>query len=446
MAPSTFHHQGTLPESSNSSPSSHSLDIDNSLKAHSPLKSSILQSTGSEVPRTSQPSEFPIEVQLSFSSALEQGSVAPFLLERIRNFREGNEQGLPTTGFVRRVRQKDYEELNELLGDEPELEKYASDTLRIVYNSKRRRLSYDMSDSLHESTIQDLTKLIDKELGKIADKWQLPDIARKRQKTLAEHIRSRGQITVKYSDSEKGSKPDMNWIFTGGKKDRSCFALEVANSQSYKDIRDKVKDVIGKSGGFPGMNSDKAVSFSIAALRDVEQEDGSIIRQVDPAGRKTIRDSSGRVQNGSISFTVKDMLGLSNEEGYEKMKNSDNPTVATYTAAILDSKIELSYASIAEIIEDAEKTEADGRDPDKSPVPVYGPSGNYSPKSTSYSSGPSEPEKDDPSDKAFKGKNPQGSGEGVQRRSQRLAKTEEAAAQTLGKRERSDSNESSDST
>ncbi|KAF4544291.1 uncharacterized protein LTHEOB_6409 [Lasiodiplodia theobromae] len=441
MAPSTFDHQGTPPGTTSFSSSNDCLETSRSPKPDSLPRTIVSGRTTTDPPPIPE-ARFPVEAQLSFKSAVRKRRLAPYLLEKIQNFREGNEQGLPTTGVLRHVRQKDYNELNDLLEKDPALEYFAFRQLKIIYNPKRRRLSYNMPGPVHEATIDGVADLINDQLKDIRTKWTLPDVDGKHQENLAEQIRSRGSTRVKERTTGDKTDPDKNWIFTGG-GDRSCFTLEVANSQNYGEIREKAKNLISKCRGRPGMvliisisynepnakKFKKAAAYTILALRDVKQKDGSVKRQVDPVqGRTIIRDSSGKAQGGSISFTIKDMLGLKNEEAYEKKRNSEDPVVAMYTAQILDTKIELSFAAITKMIEEGEETAKletiNDNNPD-SEDEDFETSDNFSPEDSVDSWPSSESDKqEDPDDGTYKpshqGEN-ENAGKGP-RRSRRLAK------------------------
>ncbi|KAK0638393.1 hypothetical protein DIS24_g9873 [Lasiodiplodia hormozganensis] len=380
MDSSTTLGQETPTERSDVPPASSFPETRNPMEANNPLEASVLPKAGSHLFRAPK-GRFPLEAQLSFRSALRRGRLASFLLERIRNFYAGNSEGLPEAGIVRPISQKVYNELNDLLEEDEQLEKWASRQMKIVHIAERQKLSYDTPNAIHKTIIEGVSRMICDQLEDINEKWQMSDVSGKHQSTLAEEIESRGSTRIPLRNSKGYVTPDRNWIFTGDNRDRSCFVLEVANSEQYYHVKHKAFTMISKGSGHPGMvliiwvksnepdakEVDKTAGFTIISLRKFKQTDDSIKLLVDQIeSKKIIRDAKGKVQEGSIYFTINDMLGVKNEEFYEQRKNSNDPVVATYTAGILDAKIELSYAAIAGKIKAGERTEAYMRIPDDS--------------------------------------------------------------------------------
>lgn len=378
MDSSTSLGQETPTEGGDVPPASSFPEPRNPTEANHPLETSILPKAGPRLFRAPK-GRFPLEAQLSFKSALRGGRLASFLLERIRNFYAGNSEGLPRAGIVRHISQKVYNKLNDLLEEDEQLEQWASRGMKIVHIAERQKLSYDTPNAIHQTIIAGVSRMIDNQLDDINEKWQMSDVSGKHQSTLAEEIESRGSMRITLRNYKGYITPDRNWIFTGDNRDRSYFVIEVANSEQYYHVKHKTFTMISKGGGYPGMvliiwvksnepdaeEVDKTAGFTIISLRKFKQKDDSIKLLVDQVeSKKIIRDAKGKVQEGSICFTIKDMLGVKNEEGYEQRKNSNDLVVATYTAGIVDAKIELSYAAIADRIKAGERTEAYMRIPD----------------------------------------------------------------------------------
>lgn len=309
----------------------------------------------------SQDVQFSVDTRLSFRSALRKRRLAFFLLDKIRSFREGNIQGLPTTGVVRQVRRKDCKELERLLANDPDLESYAFRVLNLAFNPRRSRLLYAMAGGPHEMVKDQVVRKINSRLGEICQKYSLPLKNGQSQKTLADHIVSCGSMGIKKGLSEGKKEPDGGWVFPGGELRASCCVLEVAHSQTYGDILDRVLDLLEGTRGQPGMaiiiwfqynnpgatKIGKTSMFTLFTVGKKRMEDGSIATGVlAPYEEEIIRDEDGNVHQKVFSFTIKDMLGLANQSIYDALCNSSDRRVAEVTEGILAEKIELSSAEI----------------------------------------------------------------------------------------------------
>lgn len=330
---------------------------------------------------SSPQAQFPVEVRLEFRSARRKRRLAPFLLDKIRDFYEDDDQGLlPTTGVIRHIRWKDYEELERLLGEDPGLERYAFRTLKLAYSPNSSKLLYTMTGEVHASVRIGVAGSINRQLHDIRAKYSLPLQDGHAQETLVDQILSCGSMDIPNGGSTGKKEPDGHWVFTGNELRASCCFLEVTHARPYADIRQLALDLLKSTLGCPGMaiiiwfqhnhagkkdiNSnpearsvDKTATFTLFKVGQ-RMENGSLRTGIlDPYSERIIRDRGGSASGEVFSFTIEDMLGLANKRVYEALRNSTDPVVARTTTNILAKKIELSSADITAMFETGEELE-----------------------------------------------------------------------------------------
>ncbi|KAF9641224.1 hypothetical protein BFW01_g583 [Lasiodiplodia theobromae] len=324
---------------------------------------------------TRRRAQFPVDVQLSFRCALRERRLPSFLLDKIRIFYAGTDQGLlPTTGVVRHVRRKDFEELKRLLREDPDLESYAFLKLKLAHDAKRSKLFYAMAGPVYGTFKAQITNSISLQLSRIAEKYPLPMKNGKVQENLAEQIESFGSADIYKGVSGEKKEPDGQWVFSGGKFMEPCCVVEVAYSQPYQVAMDDAVDLLIATDGRPGMaiiiwsqynnpgarRTGKLSTFTLLTVGEDKQEDGTLCGRVfDPYSKRVIRDEAGNASDEVFSFTIEDMLGIANKPVYDALRNSEDPEVAQATASILAERIVLPSATITSWFQLGERIEKD---------------------------------------------------------------------------------------
>lgn len=266
-----------------------------------------------------------------------------------------------------RVRRSEHHQLLQLLSKDEELQEFAFRRLKLYYNRRKRKLSYEMPTAIHEEMIGELQTEIGDQLAAIKMK---SDAA----KTVLGPVRYVNSSAVELpggvSDDKQMQNPDGVWNFRVSLDECfPCFIFEVCFSQRMEAAVDKIRKVIFETDGHPGMalvvkldyaSPKQLLNPTPKHSRAASYTAFEWILDPNPQGvienapsrtipRQQFRNEKGEVVPGKLSFSVRSFLG---KEIWERFLNHQDPAIAS----VLDEVITIEHSVMAKWVEQVEAT------------------------------------------------------------------------------------------
>ncbi|KAF9641223.1 hypothetical protein BFW01_g582 [Lasiodiplodia theobromae] len=295
---------------------------------------------------------------------------ARMILEKIQQYWNGQQVNIAVAASIR-LRRSEYHKLLNLLAQDEQIRDFAFRRLKLFYDRRRRKLSYEMPSLIHETMTANFVEEISAQL-------RLIDAKHSKVLQLRKFLKWTGRSEIKMPGDCSGEKksPDAVWVFRAPKKMGECFLIEVCLSQTLQAASQKVRQTIYHNYGRPGMaivvkhdyntpkqllnlpkGRSRAASYTAFGWVVEEKEDGSrhsfVERTVE---QQEFRNRDGDVVPGKLSITIRDFIG---KRYHKYVPNFNDPAVAR----ALDEAITIDHSTMKEWLDEAEEIAIEN-DPD----------------------------------------------------------------------------------